>query len=471
MEPASLKFKTSQGVREFLESVGKIDFTISPSENAVSLLDSILCSHKLQDVARASILYALDVLKQNQIQAEAHVSLQTEVEAEQPDEEFSTVVKDWILSNYTPNTPSRSNNKRKLSFKLIAHGVKFAVRMRGNKRSVANGIYAYDLQPNELERISEVLQGVDRWEWDAWKLHNVTEGRPLQTLGWHLLHDWGLVRDLKLDTEVLRSWLTFVELQYADLPYHNSTHATDVLHAAHHFLSACGAAEFLPALSVFAVLIGAMIHDAGHDGLNNLYHQNALTERALTFNDQSVQENYHCMTILTSMAKDSRIDILHALGPAQAKEVRRLLILLTLGTDMKHHFKHVQDLAAGRAANAADCTTWASDAAARDQLCATLVHAADISNTARHFPLARGWADRVMIEFLAQGDRERAQGLPVSPLCARDGTLTSTSQMGFVRVIVLPYFKVEDPLATADPSPLTFSLYSVAPARLLPSVR
>ena len=49
------------------------------------------------------------------------------------------------------------------------------------------------------------------------------------------------------------------------------------------------AAELLTPLSIFALLVAAAMHDAGHDGLNNLYHQHALTGRALAFNDQSVQ--------------------------------------------------------------------------------------------------------------------------------------------------------------------------------------
>ena len=230
---------------------------------------------------------------------------------------------------------------------MFATGVKVAVRMRDSIRSIPIDRLVDNVQQEERERIASVLQGVDSWEWDAWELHAVTKGRPLQTLGWHLLHEWGLVQEFKLDATVLRSWLTFVESLYLDVPYHSSTHATDVLHAAHHLLSACGAAEFLPNLSILAVLLGAMIHDAGHDGLNNLYHQNALTDRALAYNDQSVQENYHCATVLSAMARDASINLLRALPSHHARELRRLLILITLGTDMKHHFQTAQDLAAG----------------------------------------------------------------------------------------------------------------------------
>ena len=44
--------------------------------------------------------------------------------------------------------------------------------------------------------------------------------------------------------------------------------------ATNHLLRRCGGAELLSStLSVFALLVAAMVHDAGHDGLNNIYHQ------------------------------------------------------------------------------------------------------------------------------------------------------------------------------------------------------
>jgi hypothetical protein len=39
--------------------------------------------------------------------------------------------------------------------------------------------------------------------------------------------------------------------------------------------------------------MAATCHDFGHDGFNNGYHVNAITDRAIRYSDQSVQENYH----------------------------------------------------------------------------------------------------------------------------------------------------------------------------------
>ena len=42
------------------------------------------------------------------------------------------------------------------------------------------------------------------------------------------------------------------------------------------------------------MIISAMGHDLGHPGLNNNYHINASSDLALTYNDISCLENYHC---------------------------------------------------------------------------------------------------------------------------------------------------------------------------------
>ena len=426
---------------QLLQSNGEIDIQKSPAENAIRMLESVL-SLALDDKTRACIVYTVHVMKMDRIQAETPIILRLEQENLYLDEELDAAVKAWLVADYS-HYQCESENKiqKKRTFKSIAQGVKFSVKLRHLAVQYQNSSND-TVEISGQEKIAKAMDNVSSWEWDAWILRINSENRPLQILGWHLFNEWDLISVLKIDKKVLRNWLAFVESEYHKVPYHNSTHAADVLHAAHYILSSCGASEFLCPLSIFAVLIAAMIHDAGHDGLNNLYHQNAVTDRALTFNDQSVQENYHCMNILLNMAKDSSINIFDALEPAQAREVRRLLIMMTLGTDMKHHFKHVQDFKATLAALGPDRDKWAADPAACDQLCANVVHAADISNTCRPFGIARAWADRVMLEFFAQGDRERAEGLPVSPLCARDSTLTSASQIGFIKVIVLPYFKV-----------------------------
>ena len=315
---------------KILESEGRIDNLRSQCDNAISLIDSVLLLN-LTDLVRASLVYALDVLKSDSTVTAVPVGLRPE-QAKKTVSDNSSAVNDediimkWLLSSYTPSSDfSAKSSKEKRTFRGTAQSIKFAIKLRGalGRRASMNEMYVFDTEPGEREAIDRALQNSKEWDWDVWHLHDVSHGRPLQALGWHILHEWDMVKHFKLDKIVLRGWLAFVEAQYQRNEYHSSTHAADVLQSVHFLLGACGAGEHLSSLSIFALLIAAMIHDAGHDGLNNLYHQNAMTSRALLFNDQSVQENYHCMTIFTSMARDPAINILASFDAAQAKEVRR----------------------------------------------------------------------------------------------------------------------------------------------------
>lgn len=72
-----------------------------------------------------------------------------------------------------------------------------------------------------------------------------------------------------------------------DVAYHNDLHGVDVAHMAHTFLTKgklISLAE-LEHIDIMSLIIGAMCHDLGHDGYNNGYHVNALTERAIRYSD------------------------------------------------------------------------------------------------------------------------------------------------------------------------------------------
>lgn len=39
---------------------------------------------------------------------------------------------------------------------------------------------------------------------------------------------------------------------------------------------------------LLSIIIGSVCHDFGHDGFNNAYHVNSISERAIRYNDISV---------------------------------------------------------------------------------------------------------------------------------------------------------------------------------------
>ena len=108
------------------------------------------------------------------------------------------------------------------------------------------------------------------------------------------------------------------------------------------------------------------------------------------------------------------------------------MIGLVLATDVTTHIPFMKDfnalVAAGTPVGAEKAT----------QLC---LKAADISNPTRPIAVYETWVEGVMAEFFAQGDAEKALGLPVSMNCDRDTVDVNKCQVGFISFIVGPIFE------------------------------
>ena len=211
---------------KILRQDNKIDPHLSPQDNAVLVLSSLL-SLDLGDKVMASVVYALHVLKMDAVHMAVPAGLGLDDvavygKAHDAAQISDDVILDWLVSSYTPKP--RMVHKKKISFKSLAKSIRHAIKLFGRRAPITNEVYLED-----RDAIKLALAGADEWDWDVWRLREASRGRPLQALGWHLLHEWGVFQDLKLDGSIVRNWLAFVESLYQDTPYHSSTHAADVL--------------------------------------------------------------------------------------------------------------------------------------------------------------------------------------------------------------------------------------------------
>jgi hypothetical protein len=85
-----------------------------------------------------------------------------------------------------------------------------------------------------------------------------------------------------------------------------------------------------------------------------------------------------------------------------------------------------------------DGIAFADDPAARLLLMQMTIKSADISHPIKPLRLHLVWSDRIIIEFFRQGDRERAIGLPLSPLCDFENFNLPRAQKGFITFVVRP---------------------------------
>lgn len=93
-------------------------------------------------------------------------------------------------------------------------------------------------------------------------------------------------------------------------------------------------------IDILSFLTAAVCHDLGHDGFTNGYHVNAITERAIRYNDVSVQENYHVAESF-AILKRTEANFLEQLTNDEFKIFRKRMIGCILATDMA---KHAADL-------------------------------------------------------------------------------------------------------------------------------
>ena len=63
------------------------------------------------------------------------------------------------------------------------------------------------------------------------------------------------------------------------------------------------------------------------------------------------------------------------------------------------------------------------------QVLQNMVHCADLSNPTKPLELYRRWVDLIMEEFFRQGDKERANGIDISPMCDRHSATIEKSQV------------------------------------------
>mmetsp|Transcript_16176 Transcript_16176/g.37156 ORF Transcript_16176/g.37156 Transcript_16176/m.37156 type:complete len:612 (-) Transcript_16176:122-1957(-) len=269
--------------------------------------------------------------------------------------------------------------------------------------------------------------------------------------------------------ERMRTFFLAAEQAYMQNPYHNSTHAADVLMMMHWFLNSRYLRSNLNPLDQLMCYIAAAIHDMGHDGVNNMFHQKTRSILSLRYNDRSPLENMHVALAFETMKAQQECNWFELITRAYVNEgaakegakavdlqhyVRAGIISMVLATDNTKHDHLIADL--GDVLAEHDKTpldqsvspamrsplSLGQKDAAHQKIPEVVLHAADISNPARPVPIMLYWTRRVLMEFWAQGDEEKRLGLEISPLCDRSTGISSVpqGQIGFATFVVRPLF-------------------------------
>jgi hypothetical protein len=378
---------------------------------------------------------------------------------------------DFIISHFGGVTSKKRSLKKFVKATIVARSFINRLAENGKRRSsihqnVPNEFL--DMKREKQLRVREILswENLSRWDFDVFELDELTNGNPLLFVGWALLESPGAQRAMSqvlkisvpndtlegydfqdaADIPCVKLWafLRDIEAQYSkETQYHNNIHAADVTQTLHSILQMDNIASQLPRIKIVATLLAAICHDVQHPGVNNSYLINSRSDMAVLYNDTSVLENMHAAKAFEKLIGtncDPEVDIFKQMNRAQVDSIRTVMVYAIIHTDMTKHFSSVNRIRA-MIAKYESAATANLNSDEENFFLAFLLHMADISNAAKPGKLCIDWAHRCLEEFFAQGDKEKSQNLPVSPLCDRVTTSRPKSQIGFIEFVIHPAYE------------------------------
>ena len=294
------------------------------------------------------------------------------------------------------------------------------------------------------------------WDFNVLK-HNNEELVELMVM---LFASKNLLNDFSVEDAKFRNFLFQLSEKYINTNmYHNFKHGCDVCFTSYKLIITPRLHDVISRLEFFSLLVAALAHDVGHPGVNNNYIINSKHPLALKHNDISPLENMHCVTLYDILAKNECNIFVH-LGPKDWREVRKVIITSILGTDMTNHFEQINKLQLFLEVNGDETREFCmstktslpcmTDDKNRMLIIELVLHSSDVSNPFKPFSICVDWANLVVEEFASQGDREKAEGLEVSPMMDRSQIVLCNMQMSFIEFVVTPlistFVKVFPPL-------------------------
>ena len=191
-----------------------------------------------------------------------------------------------------------------------------------------------------------IIEMIDEWNFEIFDFEKNSSGKPLLYMFYYALSRHGLVEAFEIDLECLSRFLLSLEKTYHKKnPYHNSTHAADVVQTVNAILKRAIFKDSLSPLHKLAALFAAAIHDCDHPGVNNHFLIRTKSPLATMYNDRSVLENHH-VSVGFSLLYEKSHNFLDKLSEEEHSMFRALVIDLVLATDFAQHFALLSDFSA-----------------------------------------------------------------------------------------------------------------------------
>nr|CAI5818794.1 unnamed protein product [Callosobruchus analis] len=299
--------------------------------------------------------------------------------------------------------------------------------------------------------LKDLLETCLSWEFDIFRLEDLTRKRPLQHLGMAIFTHFDVASTLNCDEKTILNWLTVIEVNYhPENAYHNSTHAADVMQATANYLEKERMKSLMDPLDEATSLIAAAAHDVDHPGKSSAFLSNSDNPLAILYNDVTVLESHHAALTFKLTLGDERVNIFKNLDRESYKVARSNVIDMILATEMTKHFEHLAKFVnvfctkSSGSETEGECPDYVPLSLPENVTLVKrmMIKCADVSNPARPLRICVEWARRITEEYFHQTDEEKARGLPVvMPMFDRHTCSVPKSQIGFVDYIINDMFE------------------------------
>ena len=122
------------------------------------------------------------------------------------------------------------------------------------------------------EKLVPMLGQLEKnWNFDMFFLAQVSGFRALEVTGQYCVKNYALDSDLQLNETRVLKFLQDMERKYKPNPYHNSTHAADVLNSLLFLYKQSDIFKEITELELFGSIVAALGHDVGHPAFTNRY--------------------------------------------------------------------------------------------------------------------------------------------------------------------------------------------------------
>ncbi|KAI6211381.1 Phosphodiesterase [Aphelenchoides besseyi] len=301
------------------------------------------------------------------------------------------------------------------------------------------------------KEIAVYMNRINDWGLNVFKIHELSKQHALTVVTYTILRERDLLKRFEIAPSILVTYLLNLEHHYKENPYHNQIHGADVAQSINVLISSPALEGVFTEMETLAAVFAAAIHDVDHPGYTNQYLINSNSELAIMYNDESVLEQHH-LAVAFKLLQDPSCDFLYAWSKKQRQAFRKIVIGMVLATDMSKHMSLLADLKTMVEAKkvSGSSVVQLDKYNDRSQVLQSMIHLADLSNPTKPIELYRCWNERILEEYWRQGDKEKEQGLEVSPMCDRGNVTIEKSQVGFIDYIVHPLFETWAELVYPD---------------------